>query len=97
MDSDTLLTVRQYTNNANSIAWDECHKIYILMDAHQTRLMRDWDYNPLTSDQTTGAERFDTIMQWYKESCSLRFIYAVETSDTGDENFIKIVSQGEDE
>ena len=32
---------------AKAIAWDTCHKIYVLMDDEQVALMRQYEYDPI--------------------------------------------------
>jgi hypothetical protein len=68
-------------NNAKAIAWDTCHKIYLLMDNEQVELMRGYGYDPLiTTDQMSADEMFEVVEDWYESSCSLRFIDAVSTN-----------------
>ena len=68
-------------NDCKGIAWDACHKIYILMDSEQVELMRDYGYDLLiTANQMSSDEMFEMIENWYDSSCSLRFIYAVSTN-----------------
>ena len=67
--------------NAKAIAWDTCHKIYLLMDDEQVELMRGYKYDPLiTADQMSADEMFELVEDWYDSSCSLRFIEAVSTN-----------------
>ena len=67
--------------SASGIAWDTCHKIYILMDSEQVELMRGYGYEPLiTADQMSSDEMFEVVEDWYDSSCSLRFIQAVSTN-----------------
>ena len=94
--------VREYTNEAKGIAYDTCHKIYILMDDNQVALMREYGYgeddpNSLaTVDQLSPAEMATVVMTWYKNSCGLKFINAVY-SDTriGHEGFVNVIAQFE--
>ena len=94
--------VREYTNEAKGIAWDTCHKIYILMDDNQVALMREYGYgeddpNSLaTVDELSPAEMATVAMTWYKNSCGLKFINAVY-SDTriGHEGFVDVIAQFE--
>jgi len=93
--------IKGYTATAKGIAWDTCHKIYILMDDEQVALMREYEYDPLiTSDEMSSDVMAETVIDWYEVSCSLRFVQAVRT-DLGDPNagFIDIIGQfeGEDE
>jgi hypothetical protein len=86
--------VRETVETAKAIAWDTCHKIYVLMDAHQIELMREYDYEPiLTADDLSNEAMLDKLEEWYDESCGLRFISAVETNEVGDTIFTSLVGQ----
>lgn len=87
-----------YTNNAKGIAWDTCHKIYVLMDDDQMALMRQYNYDPLiSSDEMSPSEMSEQVMAWYKESCALRFIQAVYTTENPNDGFYSIIGQFEDQ
>ena len=78
---ENLELVKERVSEAKAIAWDTCHKIYILMDSEQVDLMRGYGYDPLiTADQMSADEMFDLVQEWYEDSCSLRFIDAVSTN-----------------
>jgi hypothetical protein len=100
----TYWDVREYTNEAKGIAFDTCHKIYVLMDDAQVNLMREYGYGEddpnsiATSDQLDPAEMATVVMAWYKKSCGLRFISAVSSDPRfGDDGFLSIVSQFEND
>jgi len=98
MKQEHLDSIEYYTSEAKGIAWDTCHKIYILMDDEQMRLMKSYDYDPLiSSEQMSGDEMAQTVISWFENSCSLRFINAVETTPNANEGFITIIGQFEDE
>ena len=83
---------------AKGIAFDTCHKIYVLMDDAQMEQMKEYGYDPLlSSDDLTPAEMLETIQGWYSDSCGLKFVQAVRTVD-GDPNdgFISLIGQGEE-
>lgn len=83
---------------AKAIAWDTCHKIYILLDDEQVRLMRSYGYDPIiTSDEMSPAEMAAKIDEWYEESCGLRFVNSVETKPNPNDGFETIIGQFEDE
>lgn len=89
-------TVEEYIDNAKGIAFDTCHKIYILMDDAQMAQMKEYEYDPLYSKNDMDAkEMFETVKHWYAESCGLKFVEAVETVD-GDPNdgFTTLIEQG---
>ena len=80
---------------ARGIAFDECHKIYVLMDDGQVEKMRGYGYDPLiTSDQMQPNEMLATVKRWFTESCDLRFVSGVR-SVAGDPNdgFIDLITQ----
>jgi len=84
-----------YTASARGIAWDTCHKIYILMDDEQMELMREYEYDPLiSSDEMTPSEMSARVAEWYEVSCGLRFIQAVDSNDGG--TFHTVVGQFDD-
>jgi hypothetical protein len=95
--------VREYTNEAKAIAWDTCHKIYILMDEEQVALQRSYGYGDandpdslITSDQLDPAEMATVAMTWFKQACGLKFISAVYSdSRIGHEGFVDVVAQFE--
>lgn len=91
--------VRNRISEAEAIAWDNCHKIYILMDTEQVDLMRGYGYDPIiTNEEMNPDDMLDKVKEWYEDSCSLRFIQAVSTNDI-DPNlgFESLVSQFEDQ
>jgi hypothetical protein len=90
--------ILEYTKEAKGIAFDTCHKIYILMDDEQMNLMKQYEYDPLiSSDEMDAEEMANTVLKWYEESCGLRFIQAVHTStpENPSEGFVDVVSQFE--
>lgn len=86
-----------YLESAKGIAWDTCHKIYILMDDKQMEQMRTYEYDPLISaDSMSVADMFKTVVQWYQESCGLKFIQAVTSFPDGEEDYHEIIGQFND-
>lgn len=78
---NNLELIKERVSEAKAIAWDTCHKIYVLMDDEQVELMREYGYDPLiTKDQMTPEQMLTTLEEWYEESCSLRLINAVSTN-----------------
>lgn len=89
-------------SEAKAIAWDTCHKIYLLMDDQQVVQMRGYGYGDandpsslITKDEMSSAEMFETVKKWFEESCALKFVSAVETN-TADPNagFESLIPQG---
>ena len=90
--------VYEKMEDAKGIAFDTCHKIYVLMDDAQIALMREYEYDPLyTKDDMSAGEMYETIKHWYAESCMLRFVEAVSTTPDGvdpNEGFETLIEQG---
>lgn len=88
--------VEEYLENAKGIAFDTCHKIYVLMDDEQMELMKGYGYDPLISaDDYTPNEMLTTVMDWYEDSCGLRFVQAVYTNhEDPNEGFVSLIEQG---
>ena len=84
--------------NAKAIAWDTCHKIYLLMDSEQVELMRGYGYDPIiTNEELNPDDMFSLVQEWYENSCSLRFIQAVSTNHINpNAGFESLVSQFDD-
>lgn len=88
--------VRQALETAQGIAWDTCHKVYILMDTQEVDQMRVYQYDPLiTADTHTPDEMFKLVSKWYNNSCGLRFIDICSTPNADDPNsgFYSVVPQ----
>ena len=91
--------IDEYTNEAKGIAFDTCHKIYVLMDEEQVALQRSYGYGEngeglFTSDEMTPDQMKRQVMDWYHQSCGLRFIYAVSSNESfGVGGFQEIIGQ----
>jgi len=95
--TEKLGELDEYLEEAKGIAWDTCHKVYILMDDQEVEQMRSYDYDPLiTSDEMTPAEMLSTVLDWYGQSCGLRFIDVTKTGENGTE-FYTLMGQFEDD
>ena len=84
--------------DAKGIAFDTCHKIYVLMDTEQVEQMREYEYDLIhTSEEMTPSQMLDTLKEWFEQSCPLRFIQSVATVPAGqDENsgYGTLIEQG---
>ena len=91
--------VEERVSEAKAIAWDTCHKIYLLMDNEQVELMRGYGYEPLiTADEMKPAEMLETLKYWYENSCFLRFVDAVSTNhEDANKGFETLIGQFDDE
>jgi hypothetical protein len=84
--------------DAKGIAFDTCHKIYVLMDDDQMTLMEGYGYDPLISADTLSiGEMVAKVQDWYEQSCMLRFVSAVSTNhDDPNAGFVDLIAQGEE-
>lgn len=90
---------------AKGIAFDGCHKIYVLLDDGQFAQQKTYGYGDGTDDSQLVALRSDldrerafvTVKQWYEDSCALRFVSTIKTVP-GDPNdgFDNVIAQFED-
>ena len=89
--------VEERVQDAKAIAWDTCHKIYVLMDDEQVVAMRGYGYDTLiTNEEATPAQMLATLKKWFDDSCFLRFIDAVTTNHKNqNEGFETLIGQGE--
>ncbi len=88
--------VEDRIDGAKGIAFDTCHKIYVLMDDAQMMKMKEYEYDPLISkSEMSASEMLETVKHWYAESCGLKFVEAVSTVE-GDPNlgFETLIEQG---
>ena len=99
MENKGFDLVKERVVDAKAIAWDTCHKIYLLMDDEQVELMRTYGYDPLiTSDEATPKQMISLLEKWFDDSCGLRFISAVNTNhDDPNLGFESLIGQFEDE
>lgn len=95
-NQDEIVTTLRY---ASGIAWDTCHKIYVLMDEEQMSQMASYGYDPLISKREATPDQMLTLIQtWWDESCGLRFIEAVQTNkEDPNRGFTTLVGQGEED
>jgi hypothetical protein len=86
--------VREATYDADSIAYDGCHKIYISMDKKQTKVLRD-HYLVLTAKELSPEDMFENLEMWHRCSCGLEFIQSMATDKkSGETNFATLIPQG---
>lgn len=94
MVANKVAEISEWTESADSIAWDKCHKIYILMDSKQTDLMREYGY-PVILTKEMPFDFKESILGWYEDSCSLRFVDAIETDADGEAVWHTVIGQFE--
>ena len=88
--------VEYAVEDAKGIAFDTCHKIYVLMDTEQVEQMREYEYDLIiTSEEQTPSQMLDTLKEWFEKSCALKFIQAVETNHADpNAGFTTLIEQG---
>jgi len=85
---------------SEGIAFDGCHKIYVLMDNEQMHQMAGYGYGEdgsslVYSSQMSADEMFATVKGWYEDSCALKFVQSVTTVlDNPNEGFENLIEQG---
>ena len=89
--------------DCEGVAFDGCHKVYVLMDKEQVEKMRGFGYGDktdfekgdsrlVTADDMKRSEMFALVREWYEQSCLLRFISSVAT-DGGEDEFGDLIPQ----
>lgn len=102
---DLWFETSQALEDAKGIAFDGCHKIYVLLDDEQVHLMAGYGYGEdssflFTKQHLNEQEMLNTLKGWYEKSCALKFIQAVETVSEGqdpNEGFSDLIEQGFEE
>lgn len=99
---NTTDTIHDVLADAKALAWDGCHKIYVLMDDEQVTLMQGYGYGSGPGESelvlvTDPDAALDTLREWWDASCGLRFINTVRTVK-GDPNkgFGDLIAQFEE-
>lgn len=88
-----------HVSRALAIAWDGCHKVYVLMDENQVKEMRGHGYGEgdsafITSNEATPEKMRTLVHDWFEASCGLRFINAVRTVKSNpNDGFASLISQ----
>lgn len=89
-----FLPVAEAIKDAHLIAWDGCHKMYLAMDEEEAEWFTE-NYEFVVND--TAEVMLTTLMGWWDESCSLRFVSAVRHNpDDPNAGFTNLISQFED-
>jgi hypothetical protein len=71
----------------DSIAWDNCHKIYLALTTKQTEELADLGYDVVRS--VSGGTFVSIVKDWYARSCGLVFV----TGLTDDGDWIDFIPQ----
>lgn len=99
-EGEQELGLEEFINEAHSIAYEGCHKIYVLLDEKQTNQMISYGYGEndtflIKAEDSNPYDLLETVRNWYHDSCGLKFIEAVQTDYFGEDKFTAIVAQGD--
>ena len=98
MKTDLFDKVEGAIQSAHLVAYDGCHKIYLAMDEVEATWFRD-NYEFVVEGEPEMM--FQTVVDWFEDSCSLRFVSAVRHTEPnpndGYESLICQFEDGEDE
>jgi hypothetical protein len=91
---ELFVRVREAMDDAQLVAWDGCHKIYLACDPIEA----DWyERNYEHTFRGTADDMYETVSEWYDASCSLRFVSAVRHNPVDpNEGFTEVIAQFED-
>ena len=89
------------SGDVRGIAFDGCHKIYVVLDDEHMQVMRGYGYGEDGSfliESSNDAVLMATLRDWFNASCGLRFISSVRTvAGNPNEGFTELIEQGADE
>ena len=80
--TEWLGPIEEAVSNGVLLAWDGCHKIYVVMDEHSAQWFSHEYRNTAQGDFDT---MMNTLHDWWDESCELRFIQSVSNFDYYDD------------
>jgi len=88
--------VTEATSTAVLVAYDDCHKIYIAMDADEGRWYTD---NKWTTFIGEPKDMTRQVIKWYESSCGLEYVDATSTGQNSTESdhysdFHSVIPQG---
>lgn len=105
----TAQRVANAVMDCEGVAFDGCHKVYVLMDKEQVEKMRGYGYGVdtesdgsylLTTDDHKRSELLTIVKEWYRKSCSLKFIQSIATvpgdeeGDSPQDEYDNLIPQG---
>ena len=92
--TETKDVVVEASTKALLAAFDGCHKIYLAMDEYQAKYFRE-NYQEEDDVVVEGDAdiMLETLIEWWNESCSLRFIEAVHTDQNQETVFTTLIPQ----
>lgn len=77
--------------DAKLVAFDGCHKIYLAMDDEEAAWFRS-NYDTIVDGSPDAM--MQAVINWYDESCFLRFVSAVRHNpDDPNQGFTSLIAQ----
>lgn len=100
-DTSTTAALRTALEDAKALAWDGCHKIYVILDDGALAQMTEYGYGDddsyLVKVGKSAASRrhaLQTLHRWWSWSCSMRFITTVHDSPTDpNKGYLSVIDQ----
>ena len=90
-----LTKVKLALDEAFSITWEGCHKIYIMMDEHCHDNQVEIGYDCLPVKDKDAA--LQQLWEWFDRSCPLRFINGLRKVSIGrgigNDDFVDVIPQ----
>jgi len=96
-----IIAVEEALSTAKAIAFDGCHKIYVLMDDEAVKEQRMYGYGDGSDDSkllmvSNPAVALKTIEVWLEASCFLKFVNSVRTvKGNPNDGYVALIEQGE--
>lgn len=93
--------LRTLMPDVKAMAFDGCHRMYLLLDDEQVATTAGYGYGEdgshlvMVEQTDEGREAaIDTLADWWVKSCGLRFINAVRTAPNPNDGFSDVIEQG---
>lgn len=88
---DLFSDVETALEYATLVAYDGCHKMYLAMDDEQADWFRqNYEYTV----EGSPSVMLKALHEWWKDSCSLRFVQSVKTTPNPNDGFVSLIEQG---
>lgn len=82
---------------SEAIAWDGCHKVYLLMDELQVHQFNEIGAYLITPTRDLRPNQWDEfIIDLWDKSCGLRFMDMISTDQYDRDQFVTLVPQSDD-
>ena len=88
------MTINGHAVNPRLAVYDGCHKIYIPAENKEAEFIAHFEWHDWIWDEDSFAVNSEQdLMNMYLDSCSLRFIQAVDATNGDDPVFVDIIPQ----